>query len=61
MGIPVLVLGDSGAGKSTSMMNLEGSKTFLIQSIDKRLPFPKPESKGWVRRTEENPLGNVVW
>lgn len=60
MGIPVLILGDSGAGKSTSMMNLEGEKTFLIQSIDKRLPFPKPESKGWVRRCEDKPTGNVV-
>ena len=60
MGIPVLILGDSGAGKSTSIMNLEGSKTFLIQAIDKRLPFPKPESKGWIRRGESNPTGNVI-
>lgn len=60
MGIPVLILGDSGSGKSSSMMNLNGSETFLIQSINKRLPFPKPDSKGWVRRSEQNPTGNVV-
>lgn len=60
MGIPVLILGDSGSGKSTSMMNLEANKTFLIQAINKRLPFPKPESKGWIRRNDESPTGNVV-
>jgi len=60
MGIPVLILGDSGSGKSTSMMNLEPSRTFLIQAINKRLPFPKPESKGWITRSDKNPTGNVA-
>ena len=60
MGTPVLILGDSGSGKSTSMMNLDASRTFLIQAINKRLPFPKPESKGWIRRSEASPTGNVI-
>mgnify|MGYP003647646697 CR=1 FL=1 len=60
MGTPVLILGDSGSGKSTSMMNLDASRTFLIQAINKRLPFPKPESKGWIRRSPANPSGNVM-
>lgn len=60
MGIPVLVLGESGSGKSTSLMNLDASKCVLIQSIDKRLPFKKPAEKGWVRRDQENPTGNVL-
>ncbi len=32
---------------------------FLIQSIDKRLPFKRPQDNGWVRRTAENKSGNV--
>jgi adenosyl cobinamide kinase/adenosyl cobinamide phosphate guanylyltransferase len=59
MGIPVLILGESGSGKSTSLINLDAKDCILIQSIDKRLPFRKPECKGWVRRNEENPNGNV--
>ena len=59
MGIPVLILGESGSGKSTSLINLDAKECVLIQSIDKRLPFKKPADKGWVRRSEENPNGNV--
>lgn len=60
MGIPVCILGDSGSGKSTSLQNLKGEDCFLIQAVDKRLPFKKPQDKGWIRRGEENPSGNVV-
>lgn len=60
MGIPVLILGDSGSGKSTSLKNLNGEDCFLIQAIDKRLPFKKPQEKGWVRRSDENKAGNVI-
>ena len=60
MGIPVCILGESGSGKSTSLSGLNGEECFLIQAIDKRLPFRKPHEKGWVRRSEENPTGNVV-
>lgn len=42
MGNKVLVLGDSGSGKSTSTKNLDPKSTFYINVIGKALPF-----KGW--------------
>ena len=42
MGNKVLVLGDSGSGKSTSTRNLDPKSTFYINVIGKPLPF-----KGW--------------
>lgn len=60
MGIPVLILGESGSGKSTSLKNLDAKMCVLIQSIDKRLPFKRPQDLGWVRRDAENPTGNVI-
>lgn len=39
MGIPVLILGESGCGKSTSMRNLSVDDTVIVQPIKKRLPF----------------------
>ena len=39
MSTPVLILGESGTGKSISMRNLKGSETLLIQSVKKPLPF----------------------
>ena len=39
MGIPVLILGESGCGKSTSIRNLPVESTVIIQPIRKRLPF----------------------
>lgn len=39
MGIPVLILGESGCGKSTSMRNLHPDDTVIVQPIKKRLPF----------------------
>tara|TARA_R110000803_G_scaffold95395_5_gene163396 strand:+ start:4713 stop:5357 length:645 start_codon:yes stop_codon:yes gene_type:complete len=39
MGIPVLILGESGCGKSTSIRNLPIESTVIIQPIRKRLPF----------------------
>jgi hypothetical protein len=44
MSTPVLVLGESGAGKSTSMRNLDPANTLLIQVIRKPLPFKR---EGW--------------
>ncbi|MGX9313660.1 ATP-binding protein [Pantoea ananatis] len=39
MGTPVLILGDSGAGKSYSLRNFNPDDCLLIQCIPKMLPF----------------------
>jgi len=40
----ILVIGESGTGKSTSLENLNPQEAFIIQAIGKPLPF-----KGWRR------------
>lgn len=37
----VLVLGESGSGKSSSLRNLDPEKTLVIQAVKKNLPFKK--------------------
>lgn len=44
MSTPVLILGESGTGKSTSFRDLDPTKTLLIQAIKKPLPFKRD---GW--------------
>lgn len=44
MSIAVMVLGQSGTGKSTSLRNMNPAETLLIKVIDKPLPF---QSKEW--------------
>lgn len=39
MGIPVLILGESGSGKSASMRNLDPEKTRVFNVASKPLPF----------------------
>ena len=39
MGTPVLILGESGSGKSASMRNMNPETTVLIQTVSKPLPF----------------------
>ena len=61
MGIPVLILGESGCGKSTSMRNLNPNDCFLIQSVKKLLPFRnefKPMSKegGQIKATDNTQM-----
>ena len=41
MGIPVLILGDSGSGKSTSMRNFEPNEVGIFNVASKPLPFRK--------------------
>lgn len=57
MSTAVLILGESGTGKSTSLRNLDPTKTLLIQSIGKPLPF---KAKGWKARRTLKDEGNVI-
>lgn len=57
MSIATLILGNSGSGKSTSLRNLDPSKTLLIQCIKKPLPF---KAKGWKTRLTIKSEGNVI-
>jgi len=41
MGIPVLILGESGSGKSTSLRNFEPEEILIINTASKPLPFRK--------------------
>ena len=56
MSTPVLILGESGTGKSTSFRNLDPANTLLIQAIKKPLPF---KANGWGYFSQENKTGNI--
>ena len=56
MSTAVLILGESGTGKSTSLRNLPPAKALLIQAIRKPLPF---KAKGWKVRASLKDDGNV--
>ena len=55
----VLIIADSGSGKSTAIDQLNAAETFIINVANKPLPF-----KGWKSRyvtwTKENPTGNII-
>jgi len=59
MAIGMLILGQSGTGKSTAARNLSPKSTFIINVAKKPLPF-----KGWksayTEISKENPLGNML-
>jgi hypothetical protein len=59
MGQSILVIAESGAGKSTSIESLDSKETVIINVADKPLPF-----KGWKNSYKpwsitENPKGNL--
>ena len=56
MSTATLIIGDSGAGKSTSMQHMNPDEVLLIQVIKKPLPF---RSKGWKPASKENPAGSI--
>ena len=55
----VLVIADSGTGKSTAIRDLNPDETFIINIANKPLPF-----KGWKKNytliSKENPKGNLA-
>ncbi|KXA12940.1 AAA family ATPase [Fusobacterium nucleatum] len=53
----IMIIGESGTGKSTSIENLNEKETFIIQAVDKPLPF-KEYKKKYPLRSKENPKGN---
>ena len=52
-----LVIGESGTGKSTSLRNLDPKETYIINVLDKPLPF-RGYKANYKVTTKENPLGN---
>lgn len=58
MSIACMILGQSGTGKTTSLRNLDPSKTLLIQAVKKPLPF---RSTGWAYwHKDQAPTGNIT-
>lgn len=54
---PILIIGDSGSGKSTSMRNLDPKTTFIINVIDKQFPF-KEIGEGYSQLSVDGMTGN---
>jgi len=57
MSTAIMILGESGTGKSTSLRNLDPKQTMLIQVVRKPLPFRAKEWGYW--NGETNKTGNV--
>jgi hypothetical protein len=57
MSIATMIVGESGTGKSTSLRNLDPTKTLLLQSIRKPLPF---RAKGWAPWNKATKMGSVI-
>jgi adenylate kinase family enzyme len=53
----VLIMGESGTGKSTSLRNLDHEKTFIINVIGKPLPFKGAKSK-YIKLSPDGLTGN---
>ena len=55
----ILIIGESGSGKSTSLENLDPVETFIINVGQKPMPF-----RGWKanyrKLTKDNPMGNYI-
>jgi len=56
----ILIIGESGVGKSTSMRNLDPKTTMIFSSLGKGLPFPKSRINYTVWNRESNPTGNLI-
>ncbi len=53
----VLIIGQSGTGKSRAIKNLPADETFVINVMDKPLPF-KGFNKNYQRLTSDGLTGN---
>lgn len=53
----VLILGDSGTGKSTSIRTLPPAETFVLNILGKSLPF-RGSAKNYQRLSEDGTTGN---
>lgn len=49
MSVPVLILGESGSGKSSAMRNMDPTQTLLIQVQKKPLPWRNDATSKWQR------------
>lgn len=56
MAIPVLILGESGAGKSTSLRHMDPNTALLVQPIRKALPFRGQ----WQQFNRQTGQGSIV-
>jgi hypothetical protein len=54
----VLVIGESGAGKSTSLRNLKPEETFILNVLGKPFPF-RGASKVYTKLSEDRTTGNL--
>lgn len=57
MSTPVLIIGESGSGKTYSIRNCDPAKTFFIQAVRKALPWKTDAKSGWHRWDGEK--GNI--
>ena len=57
MSYPVMILGESGSGKTRSIKNLNPKETIIIQPIKKPLPF---RPAGWDKFDSESKTGSVL-
>jgi ABC-type polar amino acid transport system ATPase subunit len=55
MSTSVLIIGESGTGKSTSVRTLDPRGTYIINIIDKPLPF-----KGWKKSYKVDKEGKTT-
>jgi RNase adaptor protein for sRNA GlmZ degradation len=56
----ILILGESGAGKSTSIRTLNPKETFIINSLGKDLPFKGSNKSYTYYHKDTNPEGNMM-
>lgn len=56
MGIPTMVLGESGTGKTTSLRNFNPADVVLIQPVRKPLPFRNQ----WKKWDSKDKVGSIV-